>query len=98
MGEVDAFRVEGYRCYFGSEDHIPEHYEILRRGAWVIRVFFIRTSNKNGLVFEYKSRWSGPGVTPAEEATFLRLTLRHKRRLRREWRAKVRLAVNGDPQ
>jgi hypothetical protein len=90
MGDVSAFNIPSLKCYFGSEDHYPQHFEVLKRGHWVIRVFFIRTSNRNGLVFEYKHHWCGRVLLPSEADELFRQTMRHKRRLRREWNQKVR--------
>jgi hypothetical protein len=54
MGEVDAFQVPGLKCYFPSGDHYPHHFEVLRRGEYIIRVYFPRTSRKRGLNWDYK--------------------------------------------
>ncbi len=43
MGEVDAFHVPGFKCYFPASDHYPQHFEVYRRGEYVVRIFFLRT-------------------------------------------------------
>jgi hypothetical protein len=92
VGDVDAFAIPGLKCYFGSEDHYPQHFEVLRRGEWRIRVYFLRTSNKNGLVFDYKKAPRRAEVSPADRDVIFAMVMQHKRRLRREWNAKVRAA------
>lgn len=92
MGDVDAFCLPGLKCYFGSEDHYPQHFEVLRRGQWRIRVFFLQTNRKRGLSFEYKKTPHTADVSPQDQATLLDMVLTHKRRLLREWNSKVRAA------
>ena len=88
VGDVEAFSIPGLKCYFGSNDHYPHHFEILKRGAWAARVFFLQTTRKRGLRWEYKSQWKGR-MTAAEESELLALVLKHKKRLLREWNEKV---------
>jgi hypothetical protein len=88
MGEVDAFRIDGLKCYFPSADHYPQHFEALRPGGYVVRIFFLRTTRKRGLNWEYKLRLGGE-LTRAEEEALLEMVLRHKRRLLAEWNRKV---------
>lgn len=92
MGDVDAFDLPGLKCYFGSEDHYPQHFEALRRGQWRIRVFFLQTTRKRGLSFEYKKAPRQADVSAQDEADLLAAVLKHKRRLLREWNLKVRAA------
>jgi hypothetical protein len=89
LGEVDAFSIPGLKCYFGSNDHYPQHFEVLKRGQWVIRVFFLRSTRKRGLSWDYKSRWKGAVVVVAEAQEILEMVLAHKRRLLSEWNKKV---------
>lgn len=93
MGEVEAFSLPGLKCYFASADHYPAHFEVLRRGHWLIRVYFLRTSNTNGLVFAYKKAPRRSKVSRADEEALFAMVMKHKRRLRREWNAKVQCAV-----
>lgn len=92
MGDVDAFTLAGLKCYFGSEDHYPQHFEVLRRGRWRIRVFFLQTNRKRGLAFEYKKAPRKAEISPQDEADLLAMVLKHKRKLLREWNLKVRAA------
>jgi hypothetical protein len=94
VGVVNAFRLMGLRCYFGSNDHFPQHFEVLKRGCWIIRVFFLRSSRTRGLSWEYKKQW-GNHVTAAEEAQLLRMVLAHKKRLLAEWKAKVNAGIDS---
>lgn len=88
MGEVDAFQVPGLKCYFPSGDHYPHHFEVLRRGEYIIRVYFLRTSRKRGLNWDYKRQMDGE--LRAEDAEVLyELVMKNKRRLLREWNEKV---------
>ena len=59
MGDVEAFAVAGIKCYFPSADHYPQHFEAYRRGAYVVRVFFLRTNRTRGLNWEYKLQMRG---------------------------------------
>lgn len=88
MGEVDAFKIDGLKCYFPSNDHYPQHFEVLRRGGYVLRIFFLRTNKKRGLNWEYKLRLGGELSSMDEEVLF-QMVMRHKRRLLREWNQKV---------
>ena len=89
VGDVEAFAIPGLKCYFGSNDHYPHHFEVYKRGDWLIRVFFIRTTRKRGLNWEYKGRGWKQGPSRAEEDTLLTLVLKNKKRLLREWNTKV---------
>lgn len=88
MGEVDAFHIPGFKCYFPASDHYPQHFEAYRRGEYVVRIFFLRTGRKRGLNWEYKLQMRGE-FGPAEQAALFEQVMKHKRRLLREWNAKV---------
>lgn len=89
MGDVEAFAVPGIKCYFPSSDHDPQHFEAYRRGAWVVRIFFLRTTRKRGLSWEYRMQTRGRQFTPEEQDIVFDLVTKRKRRLLREWNAKV---------
>lgn len=88
MGEVDAFTLDGLKCYFPSADHLPHHFEVYRPGAYVVRIYFLRTNKKRGLNWDYK-RTMGGEFGPAEQAELFKLVMQHKRRLLGEWHRKV---------
>ena len=88
MGEVEAFEIEGLKCYFPSADHYPHHFEVLRRGQYVVRVFFLRTTRKRGLSWEYKMQMGGEFSRADQEALF-EMVMRHKRHLLAEFNRKV---------
>jgi len=92
LGDVDAFSLAGLKCYFGSNDHYPQHFEVLKSGKWVIRVFILRSSKKRGLNWNYKTRWQGAALHATEEQEILEMVLAHKRHLLNEWNSKVCLA------
>lgn len=92
MGDVEAFTITGLKCYFGSEDHYPQHFEVLRRGQWRIRVYFLRSTRKRGLSYEYKKPPRPSEISSEDEQALLSMVLKHKRRLLREWNRKVRAA------
>jgi len=92
LGDVKAFRVEGLKCYFGSNDHYPQHFEVSKRGCWVIRVYILRSNRKRGLNWEFKLGPWAAGPLPAEKDEILALVLRHKRRLLRQWDSDVVVA------
>jgi hypothetical protein len=88
MGEVDAFELDGLKCYFPASDHYPQHFEVLSRGRYVVRIFFLRTNKKRGLNWEYKLRFGGE-FSKADQEMLFEVVMRHKRRLLREWNQKV---------
>ena len=88
MGEVDAFEVPGLKCYFPSGDHYPHHFEVLRRGGYIVRVYFLRTNRKRGLNWDYKRQMGGT-LSPEDEEVLYELVMKNKRRLLREWNEKV---------
>src|SRR5437773_30378 len=95
VGDVVAFSIAGLKCYFGSNDHFPQHFEVLKRGNWVIRVFFLRSTRVRGLSWEYKKQWKG-AFGSREEAIVLRLVLANKRLLLQEWRKRVCQAQDSE--
>src|SRR5579862_334654 len=97
LGNVEAFVITGLKCYFGSNDHYPQHFEVLKRGHWLIRVFIIASGKKNGLDWNYKKQWKGE-VRSSDEALILAMVVQHKRRLLREWDQKVVAAQNRKEQ
>lgn len=88
MGEVDAFKIDGLKCYFASGDHLPQHFEVYRPGAYIVRIYFLRTNKKRGLNWDYK-RQIGDGFESAERDLLFEHVMKHKRRLLREWHEKV---------
>ncbi len=91
MGEVDAFSISGLKCYFSSNDHYPQHFEVQKRGYWVIRVYIIPSTRKRGLIWKYKYHWRGD-VSAVEEKAILEMVCSHKRELLSEWNTKVCVA------
>jgi hypothetical protein len=89
MGDVEAFAVPGIKCYFPSADHYPQHFEAYRRGKYVVRVFFLRTTRTRGLNWDYKLQMRGGEFTAADQQALYERVMKHKRRLLREWNAKV---------
>lgn len=89
LGDVKAFSIPGLKCYFGSNDHLPQHFEVWKRGYWVIRVYILRTTKKRGLYWKLKTRWRGAAVDIADEQEILKWVLAKKRRLLIEWNNKV---------
>jgi hypothetical protein len=74
--------------YFPSADHLPHHFEVYRRGAYVVRIYFLRTNRKRGLNWDYKRQMGGE-LSPAEQEVLFDRVMKHKRRLLGEWRRKV---------
>jgi hypothetical protein len=89
MGDVDAFRVPGIKCYFPAADHYPQHFEVYRRGAYVVRVFILRTTRKRGLNWEYKLQMRGGEFGAGDREAVYELVIKNKRKLLREWNEKV---------
>jgi hypothetical protein len=89
MGDVDAFQVPGIKCYFPAADHYPQHFEVYRRGAYVVRVFFLRTNRTRGLNWEYKLQMRGGEFSAADQEAVFELVMKNKRKLLREWNDKV---------
>lgn len=89
MGDVDAFRIQGLKCYFGSNDHPPRHFEVLKRGKWVIRVYIVKSSKSLGLSWDTKKSWRKASPTARELGQILEMVLAHKKRLLKEWDTKV---------
>lgn len=88
MGEVEAFEIEGLRCYFASADHYPHHFEVVRPGAYMVRIYFLRTTRKRGLIWEYKMQLGGT-FSRADQEHVYEIVMRHKRRLLAEFNRKV---------
>ncbi len=89
MGDVEAFAVPGIKCYFPSADHDPQHFEAYRRGEYVVRVYFLRTTRTRGLNWDYKLRMRGGEFPIAHQQALHALVMKNKRRLLREWNVKV---------
>lgn len=89
MGDVTVFAVTGIKCYFPSADHYPQHFEAYRRGAYIVRIFFLRTNRTRGLNWEYKLQMRGGEFTAADQEALYALVMKYKRQLLREWNAKV---------
>ena len=41
MATVKAFRIEGLRLWFWSNDHEPPHFHAKRAGEWEVKVHFL---------------------------------------------------------
>lgn len=87
MGEVDAFHVPGFKCYFPASDHYPPALRGLPPGG-VRGAHLLFARRKRGLKWEYKLQMRGE-FGPAEQAALFEQVMKHKRRLLREWNAKV---------
>jgi hypothetical protein len=90
MGDVEAFAVDGIKCYFPSADHYPQHFEAYRRGKYVVRIYFLRTTRKRGLNWDYKLQMRGGEFTAADQKVLYALALKFKRKLLRQWNTQVR--------
>jgi hypothetical protein len=89
MGDVEAFAVAGIKCYFPSADHYPQHFEAYRRGAYVVRIFFLRINRARGLNWEYKLQMRGSEFDAADRGALYAMVMKNKRKLLREWNEKV---------
>lgn len=79
----------GFKCYFPAADHDPQHFEVYRRGEYVVRIFCLRTNRKRGLSREYKLRMRGGIFHPAQQDAIDQQVMKRKRKLLRDWNAKV---------
>lgn len=70
----------------GSLSH---HFEAYRRGQYVVRIYFLRTTRKRGLNWDYKLQMRGGHFDAADRQVLYALVMRHKRKLLRQWRTQV---------
>ena len=59
MGRVDSIQLEGYVCWFNTNDHPPPHFHVKKEGEWELRVFFLMEPVQFEEVFLLKRRVSG---------------------------------------
>jgi hypothetical protein len=76
----------GLDAWFNSNDHLPPHFHLEKRGKWEIRVYFLLSGKK---MFDVK--W-GKGPTGSEK-NFIEKKLQSVRsKLLEEWSVKVSTA------
>ncbi|MBP7861192.1 DUF4160 domain-containing protein, partial [bacterium] len=54
MGKLSAFRIRGLTLTFNSLDHKPPHFHVRSGDDWEIKVNIQDSTEKRGLVFQYK--------------------------------------------
>ena len=84
VGRVEAISLDGLELWFNSSDHLPEHIDVGRRGAWEIRVCFLLCTEQK---LEFDRKW-GKGST-AIKGNILKSVLEHRAALLVEWERKV---------
>ena len=93
MSKVETFALDGLDLFFNSHDHLPQHFHVRKLGKWEIRVFFLRCSEKKGLIFTPK--WP-PNAEPSskEKREILKLVIKNRSALLMEWQKKVCVKEN----
>ncbi len=85
MGKVDAFQLDGLVLLFYSNDHLPPHFHVIKRGSWEIRVYLLATTQQE-LSFDLK--W-GAGPSGRDQQRLRVAVDAHRAALLAEWEAKV---------
>lgn len=88
MAKVQSFKIDGLDLFFNSNDHSPEHFHARKSGAWEIRVYFMLSSQENGLIFDCKYP-PNPQISSKEKNKILKLVLENRSKLLDEWEKKV---------
>ena len=85
MPTVSAFGIAGLDLRFYTNDHEPPHFHAIKRGDWVIRVFFTQCT-KDELVYGQEGT-STKAPTSAVRKALLEQVLAHQFDLMVEWEA-----------
>lgn len=93
MGKVECIELDGLDLFFLSNDHLPEHFHVKKVGAWEIRVYIKRCSEKNGLAYDPKFP-RNVTVSSKDQKKILNLVLKNRSALLREWERKVCVKEN----
>lgn len=88
MATVEAFKFDGLKLWFYSNDHRPPHIHVKRSGQWEIRVNFLGCTADH-LDCTVVRIVSGKGPTKQERKQLLMLVLKYRVELLEEWSAKV---------
>lgn len=87
MGKAD-YQIEGYEIFWYSNDHLPAHFNIERRGEWGIKVYFL-LSDSTSLNYEIVWQNKQHGPSSKELAVFRQYVIDNKEHLLKEWETKV---------
>ena len=85
MGKVEAFGLEGVKCWFCSSDHRPPHFHAKRRGQWCFRVLFMLS--KDRMLVRVKGLRGS--INARDREMLCGLAEKHREELVQEWERKV---------
>jgi hypothetical protein len=85
VGRVEAFQIDGCRCWFFSHDHLDPHFHAKSPGEWEVRVFFLEEPPRLEVKFAL-SRVPAPLRKLIAE-----LARTHRVALLEEWSRKVKV-------
>ncbi len=83
------YQIEGYRIFWHSNDHAPEHFHIEYRGHWEIRIYFVESMKDDFLHFDIVWPKTRLNLTGRELRLFQEYVISHQEHLLREWETKV---------
>jgi hypothetical protein len=89
MGKVDCIALGGLDFIFYSNDHLPHHFHVIKKGKWEMRVFFMLTSAStlySEIVWQKERR----GPSAIETSSIQELVVKHRAILLKEWDEKVK--------
>lgn len=85
MPTVRAFGVAGLDLRFYTCDHDPPHFQAIKRGAWVIRVYFTQCTEDELVYDKVGAAMRAP--TSSDRKALLEQVLAHQYELQIEWEA-----------
>ncbi len=82
------YQIDGLEIKFYPNDHDPEHFHVLKKGEWEIKVFF-RLCDEINLVYELKWKLKSLGPSSNDKKRICNYVEKCKDHLEREWKTKV---------
>ena len=77
-------RIDGLEVKHRSNDHLPHHFHVYKKGEWEIRVYFLIT-NESNLQYDFKWNKSKKGLTRTEIEKIISYALKHRIELIENW-------------
>lgn len=97
MAKVEAFELHGYDLWFNSDDHLPPHFHVEKKGgAWEIKVHFLREPDEMcEVVWPKTPKKKGQKPQKSEVRVIAEAAEAHRAELLEEWEAAVKVKHPG---
>lgn len=88
MVKVENFNIHGLEAFFRSNDHLPPHFHVKKKGEWEIRVYIITSTEKLHYSVKFPKN-KKQFLSSKEEKSILAFVIKNREKLYLDWENKV---------